>query len=610
MMRLGDQLVQHGLVDPLDLEAALERQAVQGGYLGQHLVDGGFVTRQQLYDGLAAQWDLERRDLDQHPPDRALLRHIDLERAVELGWVPCETTLDGQVVVATTVRPGPDLLDEVHDQFPAMPVRFVACTRRDLDHVAVRFRRDHHDALRPRTPEAMPDRCRSLALRDLWTGLVAAGVLAATLAAPPAALAGVLVVAAAAFLLAVLAQCAGALSAAARDSRPRPDGAAPAGRSPANDVLLPTYSILVAVAGGAQVRRALGCVEDLDYPASRKDVVLLVDDSDAAALAAVRSAAPPSWVRIAAHAHALAADPVAVYDEGLALARGRYVVALSPDESPARDQLWRAVTAFETDLDENLTARRGRPPLAGLRVAHRVHGRRWSLATMLGELDGTFLLDRSFPWRGPTVDLRHELTSVHFNTRVLRRLGGWRFAVTGGAGRGQSPARMARLDSVTRVRRRPRVRSVVGERAVFVERGLRRATERAGRLLPLAAPGAPGVAEVALGFGTPVLLLSYPVGLVASVAFLVRRAEVTPFVLQLGLAGLAVVGLGLLLAMGVAGLLGLRRRGWPALVEALLLPALWLVHAAAAWYAALVLLPCHPPDPAAAPTSGLGGRLD
>lgn len=608
MTRLGEQLLRHGLLDPRDLEAALERQSAQGGYLGQHLVDGGFVTRQQLYDGLAEQWDLPRRDLDRDPPDPAMVREVDLERFLELGWVPCEVTPDGHVVVATTVRPGPDVVDEVHDVFPAMPVRFVASTRRDLDRLAARLRPGRRE--RPGQQRAAEPRrgwCRGLTLRDLWIGLAAVVVLTVVLAAPLSGLVALLTAAAAVFLLGVVVQCAGAVSVAVRSSRPAPAAGAPASGTPANELTLPTYSILVAVAGGAVgVRRALDCLARLDYPATRKDAVLLVDETDASALAAVRRSTPPSWVRLAVHPPTLTADPVAVYDEGLVLARGRYVVAYSTDDSPAPDQLSRAVSAFEADLDENLTIHRERPALAGLRVAVRTHERRWSVATMLAQLDRTLVLDRAYPWRGAAVELRHELTSVHFNTRVLRRLGGWRFAVTGEAG---VPARMGRLDSVTRVRNRPRLSTLVADRAVDVERCTRRATARARQVVPLGGPAAPSPTEVVAGFATPAMLLAYPLGLLASGALVLRRAEATVPLFRLGLVGLVVMALGLLLAMGIAGVLGGLRQGWPALVGAILLPALWLVHAAAAWYAALVLLPCHPPDPAAAPTPGLGGRL-
>src|SRR5579864_7014754 len=47
-MQLGDMLVQKGLVTSADIEAALARQATEGGRLGENLVAMGLVTADQI----------------------------------------------------------------------------------------------------------------------------------------------------------------------------------------------------------------------------------------------------------------------------------------------------------------------------------------------------------------------------------------------------------------------------------------------------------------------------------------------------------------------------------------------------------------------------------
>jgi hypothetical protein len=51
--RLGDILVGRGLVSPADIEAALERQLVEGGRLGDNLVAMGVVTADQLAESIS-----------------------------------------------------------------------------------------------------------------------------------------------------------------------------------------------------------------------------------------------------------------------------------------------------------------------------------------------------------------------------------------------------------------------------------------------------------------------------------------------------------------------------------------------------------------------------
>ena len=101
--------------------------------------------------------------------------------------------------------------------------------------------------------------------------------------------------------------------------------------------------------------------------------------------------------------------------------------------------------------------------------------------------------------------------------------------------------------------------------------------------------------DVALGFSAPLLLLVYPVALVAGTGLLLRLEELDAGSERLGLLGLAAVASAIGLAI-LAGLAVARRRGRRALGHVVALPAHWLVRAVAAWYAVLVLLPCRPPS--------------
>jgi hypothetical protein len=586
MTRLGSQMVRTGLLDPAQLEAALDRQRQQGGYLGQHLVDAGFITREQLHDGLARQWQVDRRDLDRDPPRGDLLERHELRHVIELGWLPCEVVGGRHVVIATSVPPGPDLVEEVADFFPGLAVSFVACTRRDLDRFAVRI-----DGAPTAVRAVGPRRrlCPSAPVRDLLLGGAAVVVLGCLVGAPPdvlsAAVGGVGVI----FLALVAVHLGGLVWWAARASA----SSSPSTVEPVADVLLPVYSVLVPVSGGAPVlQQVVADLASIDYPRSRLDIVMLVAADDAPTLQAVASHAPPSCVRVVPLERRAFADPVLGLDAGLALARGRYVVSLLPGEVLAPDQLRLAVEAFELDLHENLTVRRGRTPLAALRVERREWRNARSFASGLEMVEEACGLTRAFPWSGRESDLRSDLTSSHCNTRLLRRLGGWHAVATGGGG---SSMRVAVLSSVTRCRHRPSVGDLVTRRADELARSIHLAVERARRFRWEPAAGTPRLADVLLGFVTPILVLMYPVAVVAAGCLLLRFDELDAGNLPLGLSGLAAVTVAVLLLTAVTGIGLARRRGRRALGHVLAVPAHWLVHAVAAWYAVLVLLPCRPP---------------
>ncbi len=57
-LKIGDHLVQNGLITEQQLDEALEAQTVFGGRLGTNLVELGFVTTAALAESLARQLGL------------------------------------------------------------------------------------------------------------------------------------------------------------------------------------------------------------------------------------------------------------------------------------------------------------------------------------------------------------------------------------------------------------------------------------------------------------------------------------------------------------------------------------------------------------------------
>lgn len=595
--RLGNQLIADGRIDEDQLREALDHQQEVGGYLGQHLLERGFITRADLFEALARQWDVTTRDLDRDPPEPRLAAVVDVAQTIELGWVACELTGNGVVIVATSVRPGPDLLEEVQEHFPGLPVEFVACTQRDLDHVAVRARGAQEPA---RAPSRLPARTRSAVASLALAAVVLAALVAGTVLTPLAVLARLLAVWGALFLGAVLVQCWAAIRTLARkraEDREAAEFRAAVGRSgrpEPHDALLPVYSVLVPVAGSRTVvERLIGRLETIDYPTSRLDAILLVAEDDDLTLAAVKEAAPPGWVRVLSVPADRFREPALACDDGLALARGRYVVAYACDEEPDPDQLRRAVEIFEADLTENLERQPHRAPLAGLRVRHRVWGRVGSVATGAEVVEETLALDRAYPWRGEFTELAHDLFSTHFNTPVLRRAGGWHSYVDGAPSSPNEFAapRMATLPSTSRRDRVPGVLAFVRRWADRSALAVRIAGARAQAWIFATdfGPRRPRFHQVLLGFSVPFLFLSYPVSLVAAAVYAVRWSGVRDDSLRTGGTGVAALVLAVVLAVIVAAVLATRHQGWRSGLQMLLLPAHWLVRAAAAWYAVLAL---------------------
>jgi type IV pilus assembly protein PilB len=113
--RLGELLQKAGLVDEIQLRAALGFHYKWGVPLGQVVVDMRFCTSQQVLELLAGQVDLPVVDLDAQPLDEQLADVLPVETAEACRVVPLRVEgARGSVLVVAAAAPArPTVLDEV-----------------------------------------------------------------------------------------------------------------------------------------------------------------------------------------------------------------------------------------------------------------------------------------------------------------------------------------------------------------------------------------------------------------------------------------------------------------------------------------------------------------
>lgn len=595
MNRIGNRLVAEGLIEPAQLARALEEQRREGGYLGHHLMAAGAISAEDFYAALARSWEIATRDLVRNPPRQDLLAEVDVEEMVELGWVACDLIGD-TVVIATCVRPAEELVVEVQEHFPGHTAEFVACSQRDLDAVAMGVRRRRsagHDR-----PEARPIVRASHHFVALAIG---AGFVAAAIAFPLALVGTWLLVAVVSFVVGALVASGAGYPVLVNDvwgeqrAELRLMASMPVDivNDPiAADQGLPVYTAMVRLRGGDRATQAmLENFSAIDYPWARTDAILLVADSDVETQDALRRATRRAWTRVVRVPDADFDDAVRAYDHGLALARGRYVVAWEQDETPARDQMRRAVAAFERDLHERMDRIDATPPLLALRVAHRVS----STATAFGRLRAAD--DALRLHHGAGAGEHPDVTSVHCNMRLLRRFGG--FATLTRRPTMESPSsdlapRIEELDSTSMRAVVPGPLQWIRHRAeafalVLLDAGVQVRLMAQLRRQQRRDPAR--VRALAIGLGTAAMFLSYPVVLAVAAAVTLRSRDVTgksaEVIAWLGLVSAAIV---LAVATAAAWLVLVRRRGWWSGFAALALPAHWFLHALAAWSALVAVM--------------------
>ncbi len=103
--RLGELLQEAGLIDEVQLAAALAEQRKWGGKLGRTLVEMGFVTEEAMAQALSAQLGLPRVDLDTFALPADALEFLRVDIAERYGVFPLGGDRKQKTVTLATADP-------------------------------------------------------------------------------------------------------------------------------------------------------------------------------------------------------------------------------------------------------------------------------------------------------------------------------------------------------------------------------------------------------------------------------------------------------------------------------------------------------------------------
>ncbi len=415
--RLGEALVQEGLLSVVDLQRALEVQARTGERLGRILIALGLVKRQQLYQVLAKLWNLGFVDLLQTPLDSKIVRAFDPQMLVQKRFFPFAKR-NSHLLVATAERPTDTLLQTIHSIVPNTPVEFYVTTEWDIDH-AIRqcFRNQILDRAIHGLYYRNPSECAFTVL-TFWQYLAVAMTLIGLILGLYFALKTTLVLLNfminVAFLGSILFKFAISM-AGAKFEQIQPITDEEVASLIEED--LPTYTILVPAYREANViPHLLENLRQLDYPPSKLEILLLLEEDDHETIQAARAANPPQQVTFVLIPKGEPQTKPKACNVGLFFARGEYLVIYDAEDRPEADQLKKAVIAF----------RKGVPNLVCVQAALNYFNHNENFLTRMFTLEYSYWFDYMLPGLD-CLRLPIPLggTSNHFRTEILRQLGGW-----------------------------------------------------------------------------------------------------------------------------------------------------------------------------------------
>ncbi|MHB1500201.1 MAG: glycosyltransferase [Candidatus Dormibacteria bacterium] len=445
--RLGERLVARRALAPEDLDAALRLQSVQRVRLGECLVAEGLAAEEDVWEELAAGWQVAVADLAAAGVDRHCATMLDPAAAQRLQAVPFKRA-QGMVWIAAVEPTDQEMRAEVTAAV-GEPVRWFAAGPTAIRQAQVSLFRDAVLATALTTLKDSPWDASAEEQLTPRQRQVALGLCALAVAC--------LIVWRGVALIALMGgvTVAYALWLAYRTRVIVRGAKVGAGEYVAAAELLglgdlPVYTVLCPIYREASVLpELLQHLQSLDYPRSKLDVKLLVEEDDQETrdgLAQLR--VPPFCEVLLVPTSGPRTKPKAC-DYGLQFARGEYLVIFDAEDRPEPDQLKKAVAVFRRHAGDE-----GRPlGCVQARLAYHNASQNWLTGWFALEylswfdyfLPGLVSLGLPVPLGG---------SSNHFPIAALRQVGSWDpFNVTEDADLGvrlhRAGYRTLILDSVT-----------------------------------------------------------------------------------------------------------------------------------------------------------------
>jgi len=442
---LGDLLVARRILSLAQLDEAVRLAEAWSVRLGDAILSRNWILPEALYQGIAHHYDLPFVDLEEHPPDKALLAAADAEtyaQTLTLPWLRRE----GRLVIATA-EPGPATVLLARRRWgPA--IEFVVASKFDI---VWAVQSAFADTISRRAVLALAERDPALSARDVLTfgqavilyGLFTA--LLAGLAFDPIATLVAVNIAMSVFYLGNLVFKGILVSVGGGRSVDNDQAIAIEARALREDDL-PVFTVLVPMLREHKMLPALAeALRKLDYPLAKLDIKIVLEASDHETIEVARTLGLEGVFEIIRVPPSQPQTKPKACNFALQFARGEFLVVFDAEDRPEPDQLRKVVATF----------RAAPANTACLQCRLNYYNAAENWLTRMFALDYSLWFDQVLPGlERLNAPIPLGGTSNHFKIGVLRELHGWDpFNVTEDADLGirltQKGYRVGVVDSTT-----------------------------------------------------------------------------------------------------------------------------------------------------------------
>ncbi len=418
--RIGEVLLEEGLITENQLKEALEYQKKFGGRLGWILTTLGYINRLEFFRALAKSCDLElveNVNEIKKAIDVEFLKKFDPEKLSSYECIPAR--VEGDEVLVFTSYPCSKKLKEFLERFfPDKKTRVKLITDRDLIIVLEWVFKDRFidkavHGLLYLEPQLSASQVFSKG-QVIFFGVLAYLSLLWIYFHPLSFLITVIALVQIFYLSSILFKFIVSLAGTQTELE---EYISEEEVKKLKDKDLPVYTILIPVYKESEVIGTLiRSLKRIDYPKNKLDIILLLEEDDKETLEAAKKEKPPSNWRFIIVPNSQPRTKPKACNYGLLFSRGRYLTIYDAEDIPEPDQLKKAILAF----------RKGGEKYICFQVQLNFFNKDENFLTKMFTLEYSYWFDYLLPGL-----FRLKLpiplggTSNHFDKEKLEKIGAW-----------------------------------------------------------------------------------------------------------------------------------------------------------------------------------------
>jgi glycosyltransferase XagB len=417
--KLGQIFLDLGYLTHEKLDHALAYQLENGGRLGWILASQGYISRLEMYKGLARHLSLPfetnyeylRQKIDKR--QAVMLSHQEMLRYQAVPFY-----IEGKHLAVLTAEPNdPETMKILQEKFRTKTISQIIVTDLDIMNLSEEL---YRNSILDTSVNGLLHRNYEESAYTVFTGeqiAFAAGficMLGALLYFDTSStILAILFITQLFYAIPILFKLAVVIWGGMK----RPSFSRSKANKPFNEFDLPVYTILVAAYKEKEViGNLIKCIKKFDYPEDKLDIILLLEENDKETLEAAKAEKPPAnWRFLVCPKSKPQTKPKAL-NYGLIFARGEFLTIYDAEDLPEPDQLKKAVAAFRTHPDNYIC----------FQAALNYFNKNENFLTRMFTLEysswfdcllpGLFRMDLPIPLGG---------TSNHFDVKKLRKIGAW-----------------------------------------------------------------------------------------------------------------------------------------------------------------------------------------